>query len=308
MSEREIILPESDEAWLKLRTKDITSTEIAALFGISPYMTSYELWHRKKNAEVVELEPNARMVWGNRLQDAIAKGICADNKWSFRQKTEYMRLPTLRMGSSFDYELGGLEVPGILEIKNVDSLAYKEGWLINGDSIEAPPHIELQVQHQLLVSGYGVVYIGALVGGNRVTLIRREPDVKIHDQIRAKAAEFWYSIDNNIEPKPDFTKDADFITALQKYAEPGKVMDATGDRRIASLVKEYKHWGEKQSDADKQKKGVKAELLTLIGNAEKVIADWGTISAGTTPPTLVEAYQRESFRNFRVNLKKEKPL
>ena len=29
----------------------------------------------------------------------------------------------------------------ILEIKNVDSLAFKEGWIVDGEDVQAPPHI-----------------------------------------------------------------------------------------------------------------------------------------------------------------------
>ena len=307
MTDREIIVPKDEAEWLSLRTKDITSTEIAALFGISPYMSKFELWHRKKSGDVLTLEPNERMKWGTRLQDAIAYGIAADSGWVATPMKEYIRLPALRIGSSFDFSVDMDPHPhgpvSLLEVKNVDSLAYKEGWLINDDAIEAPPHIELQAQHQLLVSGYEHSIIGALVGGNRVTLIRREPDLKIHDAIRAKVAEFWYSIDHNIEPKPDFSRDADFMISLQQYAEPGKVMDATGDKKLSSLAKEYKEWGAKESGAKKQKDACKAQILELIGDNEMVIADWGTISAGLIGETLVEAYTRKAYRGFKINLK-----
>ncbi len=71
----EIINPDNEQHWLECRTKDITSTEIAALFGISPYITEFELWHRKKSGVVVKFEENERMEWGTALQDAIAAKI-----------------------------------------------------------------------------------------------------------------------------------------------------------------------------------------------------------------------------------------
>lgn len=307
---RQTIVPASDQDWLKLRTQDITSTDIAALFGISPYMTAFELWHRKRNADVVTLEPNDRMVWGTRLESAIAFGIAADNGWAATPMKEYLRLPDQRIGSSFDFRVDLAPHPSgpmaILEVKNVDSLAYKEGWLIDGDSIEAPAHIELQLQHQLLVSGFDEGIIGALIGGNRVTLIRRKADLVIQESILRRVAEFWYTVDNNIEPKPDFSKDANFIISLAQYAEPGKVMDATGDIKISSLVKEYKEWGEKEAGAQKQKVSCKAQLLELIGDNEKVVADWGSISARLIGEKIVEAYPRKAYRDFRVHVKEPK--
>lgn len=298
---RETIIPKDEKHWHKLRAQDITSTDVAALFGISPWLTEFELWHRKKNATIVELEPSGRMLWGQRLERSISDGIAEDYKLTIRPMKEYIRVPAWRIGSSFDNAVGE---DGILEVKNVDGLAYKDGWIINGDSVEAPPHIEIQAQHQLLVSGRTHAYIGALIGGNRVTLIKREPDVAIHEAIKAKVAAFWRSIDANEEPEPNFKEDANFISKLQGYAEPGKVINASGDDKLSDLVRSYKSWGEKESAAKDEKDGIKAQLLILIGDAEKVMGDGFTISAGVKPPTLIEAYTRKGYRDFRVYLKK----
>ena len=221
----EIIQPNDEKQWLELRTKDITSTEVSALFGISPYMTKFELWHRKHRGEVVKFDPNERMKWGTRLQDAIAAGIAEENKWSVMRMTEYIRDPELRAGASFDFSLDTYESensePGLLEIKNVDSLQFKNGWTQDDEgNIEAPLHIEIQVQHQLMVSQRQFAYIGALVGGNKLVLIKRTRDENVIRRIREVIAEFWGTIEANIPPSPDFEKDADFIKDLYKYAEP----------------------------------------------------------------------------------------
>ena len=46
------------ESWLQERMKDITSTEVSALYGLSPYLTEYELFHTKKDGVVVRIEEN----------------------------------------------------------------------------------------------------------------------------------------------------------------------------------------------------------------------------------------------------------
>lgn len=301
----EIIHPDSEKEWLELRTHDVTSTDVAALFGISPYLTEYELWHRKKSGIVVELEPSDRMRWGVRLQDAIAAGICQDNGWTeFRRKDEYVRLVKLAMGSSFDYEVSvGGEMP-LLEIKNVDSLAFKEGWIVDGNSVEAPPHIEIQLQHQMAVAGRKLAYIGALVGGNRVVLIRRERDDAVIAVVESRIQKFWHDIDRNIEPKPDFVKDAEFIRKLYRYSEPGKIVNA--DEQISKLVTAYERIAREINASEEKKEAVRAEILTVIGDAEKVIGEGFTISTNLVGPKLIEAHERKGFRNFRVNFKKVK--
>lgn len=305
--DRKVYQPKTKQEWLILRTTDLTSTEISALFDISPYITKYELWHRKKNAEVVELEENERMKWGSRLEKVIAEGIILDQGWEGKPKKEYISIKDLRLGSSFDYEVWN---PGennrrILEIKNVDSLAFKEGWIVEEGEAEAPPHIELQVQHEMLVSGLPEAHIGALVGGNKVTLINRKVDAAIHEQIKKKAAEFWESIDKNQPPAPDFTRDAKFISSLYGYADPGKVMDVKGDAEIEELVEMWKKGNEVIKNLTADKEALKAKLLTMIGDAEKVLGDGFTISAGMVGEAPIQ-YVRKAFRNFRISFKKEK--
>jgi len=105
---REILSFESEAEWLAMRDKDLTSTEAAALFGCSPYATAYELFHRKRGQLVVEFETNDRMVWGNRLETAIALGIAEDHGLIVEPFKVYARIPELRMGSSFDFKIVGL--------------------------------------------------------------------------------------------------------------------------------------------------------------------------------------------------------
>ena len=299
-------IPYVDEAtWLDARKQDVTSTEVAALFGISPYMTAFELWHRKHDNMDVKFEPNERMAWGNRLQDSIAAGIFEDQGWVGRKKTEYVRDTDLKMGASFDFEFYHVDGEGqILEVKNVDSLAFKDGWLVDGDNVEAPPHIELQVQQQLALTGYKAAYIGALVGGNRVVLIKREPDVQVISKIKERIRKFWVSVDNGTAPKPDFSRDSDFISRLYSFAEPRKVF--TADERVSKLALAYKQAADEAKAAGERKDAAKAEILTIIGTAEKVIGPWGSISAGMIGPTHV-SYDREGYRNFRPSWKKVKP-
>lgn len=304
---RETIKTKTERGWLEARTKDITSTESAALFGLSPYLTPFELWHRKKAGLVVEVEPNERMKWGTRLQDSIAKGIAEDQNWKVKRRADYERLPEFRIGASFDFTIQGKkEADGLLEIKNVDPLAMRDDWIVDGDLLEAPPHIEMQVQHQLLVSGLPYAFIGALVGGNRIVLIRREPSPVVISAIVTKIQDFWTTIDKNQAPKPNFAKDAAFVTKLNQAVKPGTVLDVTGNEEIEGLVSLY---GMSKATIDEhtaRREEIKAKLLMKIGDAEKVTGDGFTINAGTVKACKIEASERAAFRSFRVNFKNSK--
>ena len=199
----EIIPFTTEAAWLEARKQDVTSTESAALFGMSPYMTHFDLWHRKRFGLVPAFKTNERMKWGNRLEAAIAHGIADEKGWEIKPMKDYMRDPDLRLGSSFDFVITSLGEPVHLEIKNVDYLAFRDGWIEHDDgSMEAPEHIEMQVQHQMAVSGFKRAYIGAFVGGNRFELIERERDEAVIAAIKSMTKLFWESVEEGKEPSP----------------------------------------------------------------------------------------------------------
>lgn len=310
-----IIQPASESEWLQLRTQDITSTESAALFGMSPYITEFELYHRKRSGEVPDFSTNERMRWGNRLESAIAHGIAEEQGWEIRPMKEYMRDEARRIGSSFDFVIMNLGEPAHLEIKNVDYLAFRDGWIEHEDgSIEAPEHIEMQVQHQMAVSGFKKAFIGAFIGGNRGVVIERQRDEKVIAAIRYRIGEFWQAVESGTEPKPDFPADADMVIRLNQYAQPGKIFDASGDEKITSLIEAYKAACVIRDTADEDAQTYKAQLLEAIGDAEKVLCNQFTISAGIvaeTPPTVITPEMvgksfggRKGYRSMRVNVRK----
>lgn len=298
----EYIIPENQEHWLRLRSQDITSTEISALFGLNPYMTEFEVWHRHKNEEILELEPQERMKWGQRLQDTIAHGIAEDQGWKIRRMPEYARDPLRRIGSSFDFAIGD---EGLLEIKNVDIFRFKDSWIDEGSGLEAPPDIELQIQHQLAISGKSYAYIGALIGGNNVQLIRREPDEKIIKQIRLKVGLFWISIMQDMPPEPDLIQDAEMISKLYNV-KSGKVLDARSDKFIAESAIEYSLLGEQIKALEEKRKACKSKILLSIGDNEKCIGENFSISASMVDGAEIESYYRSPYRRFSITMKKDK--
>lgn len=311
----EIIVPNSQEHWLELRKKDVTSTESACLFGESPYMTHFDLWHRKRTGVVPEFKANERVLWGQRLESAIAYGIAEEQGWDVKPMKEYFRNPDLRMGSSFDFVITNLGEPIHLEIKNVDYLAFRDGWLEHDDgSIEAPTHIELQVQHQMAVSGFKRAFIGAFIAGNRGVVIERLRDEDVIAAIKAKVADFWRTVDDGQDPEPVMPGDAEVMIRLNQYAKPGKVLDASSDDVLAELIERYKLAAAAEKNATEDKDVAKAEIFKHIADAEKVLTGSWTVSAAMqaeTPPTLITANMvgtsyggRKGFRNLRINPRK----
>ena len=335
---REFILPTDKQHWHALRAQDLTSTDIAALFGLSPYATAIDVWHNKRDGVTASIADNERMKWGRRLERVVAEGIAEDQGWAARPLKEYGRLPIHRLGSSFDFRVmlgsvyanpkpishGGVSEcwvgacdskdDAIFEIKTVDALAYRNGWTVKDDFIEAPAHIELQLQHQLLVSGLRTGYIGALIGGNRVELLRREADDAVHAAILQRAGDFWRSIEAGTPPPVVTADDARAYIRRQDHAEPGKLLDWRGFDSLPAILDQYLQAKRAAKEAEDAADVLKAELLGHIGDAERVMFDGGTISCGYTagsPSTTITADMvgttigaRAGYRQFRVNSKR----
>lgn len=319
MNEPVVIPFTTETAWLDARRADVTSTESAALFGMSPYTTHYELWHKKHSGFETEFQVNERMAWGNRLEAAIAAGIAEERGWVIEPMKDYMRIPAERTGASFDFRI--LNHPdGLahLEIKNVDYLAFRDNWIENDDgTVDAPDHIQMQVQHQMLVSGYSRAFVGALIGGNRHVVVEYPRRDDVIRGIRKGIAEFWKSVDEHAEPPPVMPEDAAAVIRLHQYAEPGKVIDVSSDHVMLHLVEQYQAAKREEKSAKEQAEVARAEIMMAIGDAEKVIGpDWtmNTSIVSGTPPTEITAEMigktyggREGYRQLRVNKRKPKP-
>ena len=301
----------TEAEWLNLRLDDMTSTESPALFGLSPYLTEYELFHYKSTRTSSDFDETDRMKWGKRLEAVIAEGIAEDLGLTIRPLKEYMRHSEVKgMGSSFDYAiLGHQDGPGLMEIKNVDSLVYRKDW----SEDEAPAHIETQVQHQMEVADVNWCLIVAFCGGNRPYVIRRERDREVGKVLCQRINRFWKDVEAKKAPTPDFIKDAEFIISLHQSAGV-KVLEA--GEAVAAMLAEYARLTAEAKSYDELKEAKKAEILMAIGDEyNKVKAGPYTLSCGMTkdtPPSIItpdmvgQTYGgRKGYRGFRLTEKKD---
>ena len=305
---RETLTFETEGEWLAMRKQDVTSTESSALYGVSPYTTEYQLYHAKRGSLDSDIEVNERMKWGNRLEAAIAEGVAEDFGLIVEPFKVYMRCSQHRIGSSFDYKVVGITDTfsgedetyrdlfrqlgqGLLEIKNVDGFIFRKSWTDDGDEIEAPPHIEFQVQHQMLVSGLQWAMLAPLVNGNTPKPTYRVKSDKVHESILKKVDGFWHKVDNSIEPDPDYTKDGRAIGQL--YLEDDDTEEDMSDNEyLRQLCEEEIDAAQRKKAAEEEQRAKKAEILTIIGSHRKVIVGGINVNAkkvaGSPGRTLTE--------------------
>lgn len=304
------ITPDNEEHWLSLRRQDLTSTEASALFNLSPYETKFELWHRKHDGLQDSFIDNERIEAGRHIEPAIASLVAARYDVNLKPLKSYARIEGERMGSSFDYEcedgavFGFPGTKGIIECKNVDGLIFKRKWTDD----ETPAHIEIQLQHQMEVSGYAWGAVAALVGGNRLEMYVRVRDEEVGVAIRKAIADFWCSVDSNEAPPPVMPDDASFVVALNQFSD-GSVLDARDNDTLAQWMSEYDQAAARKKAAETDMLVAKAAVIEIAGSAGQVVWSGGKVSltqvadnpGKEVTPEMVGTRigARKGYRNFR---------
>lgn len=299
----------TESEWLEARKQDVTSTEVAALFGLSPYKSRLQLWMEKSGRVDSEFEETPFTVWGRRLQNAIGAGICADEGWTGEDLSMlYLRCPESRLGASMDFRVFSVgQRYGLLEIKSTSFFSEENEWFKD----KAPLQYEFQLQTQLhlaIKDGQDISWgaIGALDGRKNTRIYRREYDKELGTMMDEESSKFWRSIELNEPPEPDYLVDAELIRKLQGPVDLGRNISLTGNNKVHQLIARYREiqtlellsrpvFKERESEMEE----IKNEIHHLMGKAEIALVGDYRISAPIT--TIDERLQNEySYRRFDV--------
>lgn len=306
----------TEAEWLEARRKYVTSTEVSAIFGQNPRLTAFELFHLKRDPKLDTFEGTERTEWGKALQETIGIRVAVTHGIAIRALDLQLAIHN-RCAASGDFmidrivdrSVGGKlqdyalkHGPGVLEIKNVDSLIYKNDW----SDTDMPDHIEIQLQAEMLCWDVKWGVVAVLVGGNRLELYIRERDEIVCRMIDGHAQGFMRRLEHNEPPPPVMPEDAGMVIALNQYAEPNKVLDGSSNQLLHDAVKDYKHAKKVASDFEKEAECHKADILSLIGDAERVINIPGfNLSASMRADVQIPAHIRKGYRDLRITERKD---
>ena len=268
------------EDWLEYRKPDITSTDTAALFGLSPYKTRFELYHKHASGIILDFKESDRMRKGTKLEAGIAELAAEQEGWTDLDPfKDYMRLPELRIGSSFDFIAMHKGKRILVEIKLVDPFRYRDMW-IDG---QAPDHIEIQAAHEMMVADVDQIAIVAWTGGYDANVIYRDRDPEMEAGMIATIAQFWADVVARNEPAPDFARDEATIAAMFRALRqsPADMADAG----IDDLVTAYELAAMQAREFDKRTSEIKAELHFKLGDIAEAFTNVYKVKAGWTKDT-----------------------
>jgi hypothetical protein len=156
------------------------------------------------------------------------------------------------------------------------------------------------LQHQLLAKGHKWGAIAVLVGGNSLKVLIRLADEFFANRIKVRAAAFWSDLAQGLFPLANMPQDAEVIARLFNFAEPGTFYDGTGDDAYLNACQRYNISSADEKKAKDAKETAKAEVLQIMRDAEKGVAQGYKISTWNQAPVWIEAHERAGHRGFRI--------
>ena len=262
------------QEWHDIRARHIGASEVAALFGISPWLTKWKLY-MQKSGKLQDTADNGSMRRGRHFEPAIASYAKEEFNLTMEKANAYATDSDCPgMGASLDYAMpvnSGL-IP--VEIKWVER---HDGWAWEGDELtQAPDMYILQVQQQIACTNATSGLLIAFVGGTvrRMSIPRSDALIA---EIRKQIAAFWDDVKNGREPEVDFARDASTIFGLAAN-QPLRTIDLPP--QSIALFETYLSATEEAKAADQRADAAKAELVKMVldagvGNDGKAVARHG---------------------------------
>jgi len=293
---------------LAFRSSVVGASEVAALFDASPWLTHFELWHRKAgniatpefNAITDGTPENERVYWGVRLEAAIIEA--AKERYGYTDREQVYRLDNGKgLGGHPDRRvICPQRGPGLLEVKTVDWLERKK-W---GDEPPLNYLLQNQTYQGLDQVAWGDVLV--LVGGNKLERFQYDFRPKLFAEIEARVEQFWRDVEAGKAPPADYSRDGSVIAEL--YADAGDTMiDLRGDNLACTAAAEFLVADAEVKAAERRRDAAKAELMEKLAEHGTGLCDGFTIKAtrvAATPDREAKPGEiikgRKSYRRFTV--------
>lgn len=250
--------------WLAYRKRDVTASDIGALFGCHPYRSALNVY-ADKTGEGVDRGDNAAMRRGRILESAVAAAVKEERpNWSIIKADNYVRDADLRLGATPDYLVSDPDSGlGILECKTADPSIFGRDW---ANGVPLCWTLQCLVQMILTERQWGAV---------AVLVTSRDYPVYIYDVPRHPAAEariieavkqFWLCVEMGQPPAADYAKDGAAIAAMFPR-ERGEPIDLSASNRLPEILARRSELSVTIKDAEAEKDAIDCEIKDALGDA-----------------------------------------
>ncbi|SDF82064.1 putative phage-type endonuclease [Paraburkholderia phenazinium] len=263
--------------WLAVRRTGIGGSDAAAAVGLNPYQSQLELWLDKTGRDAGLLRPDPTdtsepVYWGHLLEPIVAAAYTQQTGRRVRKVNAVLQHPTIPfMLANLDREIVGVPGVQILECKTAGEFGarlWREG---------VPEYVQLQVQHQLAVTGKQAADVAVLLCGQALEVHRVARDDGLIARLIQLEAQFWEYVTSDTPPPADGSESAD--RAL-RHLYPGNTgtVDFTDDRRLSAAFADLVAIRAEIEVREQQETLLKQTIQQAMGDASRARFEGGDVS------------------------------
>ncbi|EJL72249.1 putative phage-type endonuclease [Variovorax sp. CF313] len=263
--------------WLDIRKGGIGSSDAAAAVGLHPYKSPLQLWMEKtgRDALLPKVDPDdatSPMYWGTLLEPIVAAHYTRRTGLRVRRINAVLQHPVHPwMLANIDREVVGSPDVQILECKT----AGYHGARLWEDGV--PEYVQLQVLHQLAVTGKPAADVAVLICGQELRIHRIERDETMIVQLVELEKRFWRFVETDTAPPADGSESAGLALRALWPRDNGKTADFKGDMEMSSAFSDLLALRQILTDAIAREAQVKQRIQQRMGEATTARFDAGEV-------------------------------
>lgn len=268
----------SREDWLEVRRTGIGGSDAAAAVGLSPYKSQLELWLEKTGRDTDLPKPDPTdtgepVYWGTLLEPIVAAAYTQQTGHRVRKVNAVLQHPAVPfMLANLDREVVGVSDVQILECKTAGE--FGAGHWQDG----VPEYVQLQVQHQLAVTGKHAADVAVLLCGQRLEVHRIERDDVLIGQLIALEAEFWRYVESDTPPPGDGSESADKALRCLYPRDCGGTVDFSEDRQLSGAFADLVVVREQITSLEVAAAKLKQAIQSAMGDASRALFETGEVT------------------------------
>lgn len=271
-------LPRDD--WLAVRKQGIGSSDAGAAVGLNPYQSPLELWLIKtgRDGGLPKVDPHdeeSPMYWGNVLEPIVAAHYTKRTGHRVRKINAVLQHPDpdkAWMLANIDREVIGAGAVQILECKTAGingARLWKEG---------VPEYVQLQVMHQLAVTGKTAADVAVLLGGQHLEIHRIARDESLIARLIELERRFWQYVETDTPPPADGSESADLALRCLYPHDSGDTVDFSQVRNLSAAFADLVSIRQSIAAQEALEATLKQRLQQAMGDASRALFETGEVT------------------------------
>ena len=268
----------SRDDWLAVRKTGIGSSDAGAAVGLNPYKSQLELWMEKtgKDSGLPKTDPNdetSPMYWGTLLEPIVAAHYTKRTGNKVRRVNAVLQHPHVPwMRANLDREIIGAADVQILECKT----AGMNGARLWKDGV--PEYVQLQVMHQLAVTGKQAADVAVLICGQELQVHRIERNESMISQLIQLERHFWRYVELDLAPPADRSDSADVALRALYPQDNGQCLDLVHDLDMSAAFSDLLSVRQSLATHSQLEAQLKQRIQQRMGDASRAVFDSGEVS------------------------------